>query len=91
MEADVEWILREEKLMVINEAFIAQLRRVFDLTRENMEEPPNDNEVDLNLFIAVVAEDEDYFQHQMKLIVRESVDKEQETFEDLIKRVLCIH
>jgi hypothetical protein len=93
LENEVERLLLKEALILVSEEFVDRMRdhfgNIHELEAEEEEEGAStkSEKIDLSNFIDAIAED-DYFQDRMQEVVRESLDGEPETFENLLLRLM---
>jgi hypothetical protein len=88
MEKEAIEILHEEVVVVMGKDMINKLKEVFDSSKERGRE--HIDEVETAEFISNIAEDQ-YFESQLATFVRENVDGQKETLENLLHRVLKNH
>lgn len=85
LEKDAIEILLDEVQVVMGKDILNKLKEVFDSCKERGKE--DIDEVETPELIASIAEDE-YFEKNLNLVVRESVDGVKESLESLLHRIL---
>jgi hypothetical protein len=73
--------------VVLGEEVVEKLRTIYESVRDDSD---SDEDVDFNKLVGTIAED-DSFQDMMETVVRESLDGEKETLENLLNRILNDH
>lgn len=88
MEKEIEDVLMEEVKVVISKDIMIKLRQVFDSCKERGFE--HVDEVETTELVSSIAEDS-YFERHLDMTVRINVDREKESLESLLHRVLKEH
>ena len=88
LEKDAEEVLKEEVIVILGSEMLNRIREVFEKCKEKGKEASED--VETRELIHSIAE-EPYLEEKLNADVRESVDGERETLENLLLRILKLY
>ena len=87
LEKEAIEILHDEVTVIMGKDMLNKLKEVFDSC---IEKDAQSDEVETAELIGAIAEDS-YFEKNMELVVRENIDHQKESLEQLLHRILKTH